>query len=130
MTLVPGFAVKQLRLTHIAAMLAALATAACGEEGTTDPPGGGSGATIQVFTNTLGINVDADGYRVRVSGDGVNRTENLGPVDNVTFSNLPEGDYTVSLEAVAANCAADESEVSFSLTESNPRLIPFSVICS
>lgn len=113
------------------AILAAGLALACGEDGTTDPAGGGgSGATIQVFTNTLGVNVDADGYRVRVSGDGVNRTENVGPVDNVTFSNLPEGDYTVSLEAVAANCAADEPEVSFSLSEANPRLIPFSVICS
>lgn len=112
----------------IALGIVALATG-CGEEGTTGPPGGGSGATIQVFTNTIGVNTDADGYRVRVSGQGVNRTENVGPVDDVTFSGLAEGDYSVSLEAVAANCTVDEAQVSFALTEANPRLIPFSVVC-
>ena len=116
------------RFTSTGFFLAAIAMG-CGEDGTTSPPGGGSGATIQVFTNTIGVNIDGDGYRVRVTGQGVNRTENVGPIDDVTFGGLAEGDYTVALEAVAANCAANEAQVSFSLTEASPRLIPFSVVC-
>ena len=120
---------KQLLTSAIALLMLGITTG-CAEDVPTDPPGGGGGASIQVFTNTIGINTDADGYRVRVTGEGVNQTENVGPVDDVTFSSLSEGDYTVSLEAVAANCVVDETPVSFSLTEANPRLIPFSIVCS
>ena len=116
-------------LTLLTLLIAAIGLG-CADEGPSDPPGGGAGGSIQVFTNTTGINTDADGYRVRVSGQGVNRTENLGPIDDVTFGGLPAGDYTVSLEAVAANCVVDEPRVSFSLTETSPRLIPFSIVCS
>ncbi len=121
---------KQQPFAPALALLALTLTVGCGEQGPTDLPGGGTGATIQVFTNTIGVNTDADGYRARVAGQGVNRTENVGPIDNVTFSGLAEGNYTVSLEAVAANCTVDEAQVSFALTEANPRLIPFSVVCS
>ena len=121
---------KQQPFTPVLGLLALTLTAGCGEQGPTDPPGGGGGASIQVFTNTIGVNTDSDGYRVRVTGQGVNRTESVGPIDNVTFGSLPEGDYTVSLEAVAGNCVVDETPVSFSLTEANPRLIPFSIVCS
>jgi len=120
---------KQLLTPALAVLVLGFATG-CGEEGPTEPPGGGGGASIQVFTNTIGINTDSDGYRVRVAGQGVNRTENVGPIDDVTFGGMAEGDYTVSLEAVAANCVVDETPVSFSLTEANPRLIPFSIVCS
>ena len=121
---------KQCRLTPALSLLAAAMALGCGDQGPSDPTGGGGGASIQVFTNTIGINTDADGYRVRVTGQGVNRTENVGPIDNVTFASLSEGDYTVSLEAVAANCVVDEPRVTFNLTQTTPRLVPFSVVCS
>jgi len=116
--------------TPVLALLLAGLAIGCGDDAPTNPPGGGGGATIQAFTNTIGINPDADGYRVRVAGQGVNRTENVGPVDAVTFGSLSEGDYTVSLEAVAGNCIPDEAQVTFSLTEASPRLISFRIVCS
>lgn len=122
---------RQSTLFRAMIALATVVTLGCGDESPTGgPPGTAGGATIQVFINTIGINADADGYRVRVTGQGVNRTESVGSIDDVTFSGLAEGDYTVGLEAVAANCVVDDAQVSFSLTEANPRLITFSVVCS
>lgn len=98
-----------------------LAAGACGggEGGPTEPepepdpsPGPATG-TLEVSTATAGAEPDPDGYTVRVDGEG--GSEAIGATDTLLFTDLAEGDHTVELTNVQANCSL--------LEEGNPRTI-------
>jgi hypothetical protein len=64
------------------------------------PTGSGSGS-LTVTTNTIGSNLDADGYTVTI--DGTISQPVAASNDTVTFTG-PAGDHPVVLSGVASNC--------------------------
>lgn len=77
-------------------LLVALAVAACS---TTEPVPTGA---LVVIISTSGADVDPDGYLVRV-GSAASRQAQVN--DRFTMNGITTGDYVVSLEDMASNCA-------------------------
>lgn len=98
---------QALALALVAGVLA-LGPAACGGDdgGPTDPdpdPDPTTGS-IEVSASTTGEEPDPDGYTVTLDGaDG----QSLGVDGTVTFTDVDEGEHTLELTGVAANCAVD-----------------------
>jgi hypothetical protein len=66
---------------------------------------------LTVSTATTGADLDPDGYTVTVDGTA---GQEIGVNGTVTFADLLEGDHTVELTGVAANCT---------VAEENPRTV-------
>jgi Tol biopolymer transport system component len=63
---------------------------------------------LTVTTTTSGIELDPDGYTVRLASNDYYssffETKAVASTGSVTFTGLPAGTYTLSLEGVAPNC--------------------------
>jgi hypothetical protein len=86
------------RVTSVLLWAAPLAWLGCGGGGGTDivlP-------SLTITTSTAGVELDSDGYAVAVDG-GSPRA--IGPNATVTVDGLPDGQHTVELSGMAANCS-------------------------
>jgi len=83
-----------------------------------------------VIVATTGVDVDPDGYRVRV--DGAWYVTYATPVNgSITISGLAAGDHTVALEGVASNCAVDgASPRTVSIAAGATAEVAFAVTCA
>lgn len=91
-----------------------LLTLACGGgDSSTEPdPTDPVGQIVTVQVSTSGIDVDPDGYTVRLGSN----TAAVATDGTATFSGVLPGRYALSLEGVALNCLADDGAVSRDVT--------------
>src|SRR5256712_2551201 len=73
---------------------------------TTFSPSCVSQGGLFVSTNTTGVDLDADGYAVTVDGGA---SQPIAANGSVTFTALADGDHSVALLGIAANCTASGS---------------------
>ncbi|MBA3445640.1 MAG: hypothetical protein H0T58_12420, partial [Gemmatimonadales bacterium] len=87
-----------LHLKKLILWAAPLAGLACGGEGGTDVvlP------SLRITTTTSGVEIDPDGYSVSIDGQAA---QPIGVDATVTVDRLAEGQHTVELSGIAANCA-------------------------
>lgn len=84
--------------TTLTVMAFAGLLAACDDDDPTAPDTG----SIAVTITTTGAGTDADGFVVDLNEGDV--TEDVDVDDEITFDDLEEGDHSVELTDVAANC--------------------------
>lgn len=110
------------------AAAAVLAIAACGGDSGTEPtPTETATGSITVAVTTAGIDLDTDGYQVRVSGA---LRGSIGSDGTLTVSNLPVGSHVVSLDGMARNCAVPgQHPVTASVAEDQTASVAFDVEC-
>lgn len=82
---------------------------------------------LEVISATTGSDVDADGYTVVVDGSS---SQALGVNDTTAFTGLAEGDHSVELTGVAANCTVSGSNPrTVTITAGSTTSSTFSVSC-
>ena len=86
--------------------------------------------SIAVTTATTGIDLDADGYFVRVLSSGVNTYIDLGVNATQTISKLLPGAYTVRLEGVSENCTPDQFSQPATVAVGQTTAVSFAVSCA
>lgn len=114
-------------LWRMTAMVIAVSVgASCSEEnGPTDTVTDGS---IQVQVATTGSDLDPDGYTVLVNDAN---GQAVGLDGSVTFSDLAEGNYEVSIEGLAANCSVTgDNPQTVSVTAGQVAQTAFDVVCT
>jgi hypothetical protein len=94
--------------------------------------GGGGGTDVvlpalSVTTTTGGLEVDPDGYTIRVDGA---QQEPIGANATVVVDELPEGAHTVSLDGLAGNCTAGDNPRSITVRSGATATADFTVTCS
>jgi hypothetical protein len=100
---------------------AALAWLGCGGAGGTDivlP-------SLNVTTATSGVDLDADGYSVSVDGTA----QPIGVNATITVDRLPDGQHTVELSGMAANCSAPSNPRTVTVSAGGTTTAAFSIAC-
>jgi hypothetical protein len=111
------------RLTRILLWAAPLTWIGCG---------GGGGSTdivlpsLTITTSTDGVDLDSDGYGVAVD-DGSPRA--IGMNATVTVDPLPDGQHTVELSGVAANCSTTNNPRTVTVSTGGTATAAFSITC-
>lgn len=101
-------------LSRPTALGALLLTLACGggDSSTSPDPTDPVGRTVTVQVTTSGVDIDADGYSVRLGS----HTASVAADGTATFTGVLPGSYSLALEGVALNCLADGGASSRSVT--------------
>lgn len=92
---------------------------------------GGAGSTdlvlpsLSISTATSGVDLDADGYSVSVDGT----VQAIGVDATITVDRLPDGQHTVELSGVAANCSATNNPRTVTVTAGGTTTAAFSITC-
>ncbi len=95
--------------------------------------GGGGGTDVglpalSVTTTTAGVEVDSDGYSVRVDGA---QAQPIGVNATIVVEQLSDGDHTLDLDGLAANCvAAGENPRNVTVRSGTTATVEFAVTCS
>jgi hypothetical protein len=110
-----------LRLLLIGSVAGAIA---CGDDQTSVPTDG----TIQIVTNTEGIDFDPDGYLWSVNSS---QGQPIGHQETVWVDALEAGDYVVTLSGMAENCTlpAEENPQTTTVVPSDTVEVRFDVTC-
>jgi hypothetical protein len=110
------------RLTRILLWAAPLTWLGCGGGGGTDivlP-------SLTITTSTGGVELDSDGYGVAVDGSS---PQAIGPDATVTVDQLPDGQHTVELSGVAANCSAANNPRTVTVSSGGTATAAFAITC-
>jgi hypothetical protein len=109
------------RLTRILCWAAPLTGVGCGGGGTDIvlPP-------LTITTSTGGVELDSDGYSVAVDGGS---PQAIGLNATVTVDGLPDGQHTVELSGVAANCSAANNPRTVTVSAGGTATAAFSITC-
>ena len=86
--------------------------------------------TLIVTTVTMGENLDATGYRVRVTGSALDVTRSIGVNDSSTFSVVGGCDCRVELSDIADNCAVDLNPQTVRVDGRDVETVTFGVSCN
>lgn len=119
-------------MRHPTTLIALISSSAlllsCGGGDSPTPPGiDDDGQTVTVSVTTTGIDLDADGYTVRLG----NRTAAVAASGTATFDDVGAGSYPVTLEGVANNCLVEGGgSLSVSVGASSGASVSFSVDCA
>ncbi|HEV2083992.1 MAG TPA: hypothetical protein VGR09_02845, partial [Gemmatimonadales bacterium] len=109
-------------LTRILLWAAPLTWLGCGGGGGTDI----ALPSLTITTSTDGVELDADGYGVAVDGGS---PQAIGLDATVTVDPLPEGQHTVELSGVAANCSAANNPRTVTVSAGGTTAADFSIAC-
>jgi hypothetical protein len=83
--------------------------------------------SLLVSTNTTGVDLDADGYTIRVDGE----SHFIAANGRVTLTGLASGDHSVSLSGVGGNCTASGStQRTVTVTAGRTAAATFSLSCA
>jgi hypothetical protein len=108
------------------ASLALLLGSCGGGDGTTPTGTDDGGQTVVVMVSTSGVDLDTDGYMVRLGS----RSASVSTNGSVSFEDVPPGSHELRLDGVALNCHVEGSAVrSVSVTASSGASASFSVDC-
>ncbi|MFL5401298.1 MAG: hypothetical protein ACJ8BF_00585 [Gemmatimonadales bacterium] len=93
--------------------------------------GGGGGTDIvlpslSITTVTTGVELDPDGYNALVDG---HQAKAIGPDETVIVDQLTDGQHTVELSGLAANCVAAENPRSVSVSTGETTTANFAISC-
>jgi hypothetical protein len=88
------------------------------------PPSTG---TLRITTSTSGPDPDADGYRFSVDGE---QPQPIGVNDQVELPPTPAGTHTVVLSNISANCTADNTTKTATVTTGATATVAFSITCT
>ena len=113
------------RFCGFAALVLSLLTPGCDIDGVVGPLPFG---TLVVVTATTGSNLDADGFRARVSG-AVEVDRELGPNDSFTWTVIDGGECVVELTGIAANCSVDVNPQTVRVQARHESRVTFNVVC-
>ena len=81
-------------------------------------------------TRTGGVNIDPDGYQLLVTAAGLNdRIVSIG-VNDTFLTESFEGENTVTLEDIAANCSVDANPQVVTVVRNRTVTVTFNVTCS
>jgi hypothetical protein len=106
--------------------LTVLINACGGGDGTTPTGNDDDGQTVVVTVSTSGVDLDADGYTVRLGS----RSAPVSPNGSASFEDVPAGNHELRLDGVALNCLVEGSAVrTVSVTGSSGASASFSVDC-
>lgn len=85
---------------------------------------------IRVRISTTGDHRDEDGYRVEVKGDGVSLRRDVELTADLSFPDLPPGDYEVKLRDVDKECdVAEDDARELAIGAGEALEVTFSVVC-
>ena len=115
-------------MRRLALPLAAIAALAFGCDDVISPPSGPTTGSLRVEVTTTGVDVDPDGYFVRLEAG-------LGPrvpaVGAVVISGLSPRSHSVGLEDLAANCAASgENPATATVVAGDTTTVGFAIECT
>jgi hypothetical protein len=106
-------------------LLLSLALGGCGGEDLTTPRTTG---TLQLVTATTGVEIDPDGYTVRLDGEPPRA---IGASASLPDLEVAAGSHTVQLAGLAPNCAVTgENPRTVSLPGDQTRKVSFDVTCT
>lgn len=105
-----------------------LVAGAAGCGGGDNVAGPATGGTLEITTSTTGVEMDPDGYAVKLdAGDALA----IGPTATLQSTDLTPGDHTVQLTGLAANCVlAGENPRTVSVTAGGTMTVSFEITCS
>ncbi len=87
--------------------------------------------SLAVTAATTGVDPDPNGYTVRVAGPSMDRTVDVAPNGAVTVSGMVPGAYTVTLGAVAPNCAVTgQNPRAVTVASGGTTLVAFAITCA
>jgi hypothetical protein len=100
------------------------AVACSGDDDLVQPPNNG---TLEITTSTTGVEMDPDGYTVRVdAGD----PQTIGVAGTIQLTDLTSGNHTVQLDGLAGNCTvAGENPRTISITAGETTSLTLEVSC-
>ncbi|HEV8456282.1 MAG TPA: hypothetical protein VGQ24_15390, partial [Gemmatimonadales bacterium] len=81
---------------------------------------------MTITTSTDGVELDSDGYGVAVDGSS---PQAIGPDATATVDGLPEGQHTVELSGIAANCSAANNPRTVTVSAGGTTTAAFSITC-
>jgi hypothetical protein len=110
------------RLTRILLWAAPLTWLGCGGSGSTDI----ALPSLTIATSTDGVELDADGYGVAVDGGS---PQAIGLDATITVDPLPDGQHTVELSGLAANCSTVNNPRSVTVSTGGTATAAFSITC-
>jgi len=84
--------------------------------------------TIRITVTATGNNIDADGYVMRVTGEGVDQERRVEPNGEVLFA-VPSGRYVVELTDKEPNCIADLNPQAVEGSAGNTSDLLFNTLC-
>jgi len=85
---------------------------------------------IEVTVTTTGVDLDSDGYWIRVYAATVNASAAVPTDGSATFTGLAPGDYEVALHGVAVNCElAVASPRTVAVSAGGSAAVAFDVLC-
>jgi len=88
------------------------------------PPSAG---TFRITTSTSGADPDADGYKVAVDGG---QAQAIGVNGRVELANTAPGAHTAVLSDIAANCTADNTSKTATVTAGATATVAFTITCT
>lgn len=101
---------------------APLVSLSCGGDGGTDI----SVPSLTITTATSGVELDPDGYAVAVDGSPA---QPIGLDANVTIDQLTDGQHTVTLSGLAANCTTGTNPETVTVSAGSTATAAFGVTC-
>lgn len=115
---------RRIRLVAMlpAVLGAALLAAGCDSSTTVDI------GAIRVVVTATGNNLDADGYVIRVTGNGEDQSQAVEVNDLVLFA-VPSGMYTVELTDKADNCVVDVNPQVAQVSSGETTELQFNTLC-
>lgn len=100
-----------------------LVTLACGGESLVEPATG----ALEIATSTSGVELDPDGYTLRIDTEPLQR---IGLAGTVRRSGLAPGTHTIELGEVAPNCAVSgENASTVTVARGEAMRVTFEVAC-
>ena len=103
-------------------LAAALLVAGCDSSTTIDI------GAIRVEVTAAGNNLDANGYVIRVTGNGEDQSQAVEVSGQVLFA-VPSGRYTVELTDKADNCLVDVNPQAVQVSSGNTAELQFNTLC-
>lgn len=114
------------RFLLIPTVLVPVVTLAACQETVTTVVGRGS---VEVTTVTVGVDIDPDGYVVRITGGTTDEMRDIGTSATITVTALDVGMYVLSLEDVAANCTVADNNRPIEVRAGATRIEDFNISC-